>query len=161
MESLLRERVSLRRPTHLLALGFGSGLSRNMPGTMGTLAALPLVVALAFWLPLWAYILVCVIGSLGGIYVCGKTADDMGIHDHPSIVWDEFAGIAITLIAVPLNPWTVVAGFIAFRVLDILKPWPIKHFDQHLHGGLGIMLDDVLAGLAACGLLHAGLALVS
>ena len=154
MDKQLRQRVSLRNPVHFLALGFGSGLIPFMPGTFGSLAALPLLVPFLYLSPatlLIAAVLACAIG----IYLCGKTADDMQVHDHGSIVWDEVAGILLTFLWVPLSLWTVVAGFILFRFFDIVKPWPIGPVDKYVSGGLGIMLDDIIAGLMACVSLHA------
>jgi len=89
-----------------------------------------------------------------GIYLCGKTADALGVHDHGGIVWDEIVGYLITMIAVPLDWKWVLVGFILFRIFDIWKPWPIKWVDSKVSGGLGIMLDDVLAGIFAAVGLH-------
>ena len=85
-----------------------------------------------------------------GCYLCQKTADDMGVHDHGSIVWDEFVGVFIVLAAIPSSslPWIVIA-FVLFRFFDILKPYPIRYFDQKLESGFGIMVDDVLAAIYA------------
>lgn len=89
-----------------------------------------------------------------GVYLCGKAASDVGVHDHPAIVWDEIAGFFITMIAVPPGWFYLLLGFVLFRLFDILKPWPIKAIDRSVHGGLGIMLDDVLAGIMACLTIH-------
>ncbi|NVK54596.1 MAG: phosphatidylglycerophosphatase A [Alteromonadaceae bacterium] len=159
MDKILRSRVSLKNPVHFLALGFGSGLIPLMPGTFGSLAALPLLLPFV-WLNASALFIAAVIASLLGIYLCGKTASDMQVHDHGSIVWDEVAGILLTFLWVPLSPLTVVAGFLLFRFFDILKPWPIKPIDKYIHGGLGIMLDDIVAGLMACLSLHGLMLLV-
>ena len=86
--------------------------------------------------------------------VCGYTSDALGVHDHSGIVWDEIVGFMITMIAIPVELWTIVAGFVLFRVFDILKPWPIKWADARLQGGFGIMFDDVLAGIFALIGLH-------
>lgn len=115
---------------------------------MGTLAAIPFYLLMAS-LPLTAYVLLCIAMLLLGIWICGRTARDLGVHDHQGIVWDEFVGFWITMTAVPLAWQWVVLGFILFRLFDILKPWPIRWVDKHVHGGLGIMLDDVLAGILA------------
>ncbi|HHH12835.1 MAG TPA: phosphatidylglycerophosphatase A [Thiolapillus brandeum] len=136
----------LKNPVHLLAFGFGSGLAPVAPGTFGTLAAVPLYLAMAR-LPLAAYLAVLAVVILAGIWICGRTSRDLGVHDHGGIVWDEFAGFLVTMIAAPAGwPW-VVAGFLLFRLFDILKPWPIGWLDRRVKGGLGIMLDDLLAGL--------------
>jgi len=154
MDKQLRQRVSLKNPVHFLALGFGSGLIPFMPGTFGSLAALPLLIPFLY-LPPATLLIAAVLASVIGIYLCGKTADDMQVHDHGSIVWDEVAGILLTFLWVPLSLWTVVAGFLLFRFFDIVKPWPIGPVDKYVNGGLGIMLDDIIAGLMACASLHA------
>jgi phosphatidylglycerophosphatase A len=158
MDKQLRHRVSLLNPVHFLAFGFGSGLAPKMPGTFGTLAALPLVVLLAAYSHVYVYILVTVLASVIGIWICGKTADDMQVHDDSSIVWDEVAGMLITMVAVPISWQTLLAGFVLFRFFDIIKPWPISYLDKHVHGGFGIMVDDVLAGIFSLIVLHALLA---
>lgn len=124
-----------------------------MPGTFGTLPAIPFIVLLAA-VPLWAYVAVTLLAVVVGIGICQRASDDLRVHDHGAIVWDEVAGMMITLIAVPVTWQTLVAGFLLFRFFDILKPWPIKVIDRQVHGGLGIMLDDVLAGIFACIGLH-------
>ena len=154
MDKQIRSRVSLLNPVHFLALGFGSGLAPKMPGTFGTLAALPLVVLLSHYASFSVYLSVTVLVSIVGIWICGKAADDMGVHDDSSIVWDEVAGMLITMLAVPLSWQTLLVGFVLFRFFDILKPWPISYLDKHVHGGFGIMIDDVLAGVFALACLH-------
>ena len=154
MDKKIRGRISLFNPVHFLALGFGSGLGAKMPGTFGTLAALPLVVLLSHYFSFTVYLIVTVLVSFAGIWICGKAAEDMGVHDDSSIVWDELAGIMITMLAVPLNGQNLLVGFVLFRFFDILKPWPISYLDKHVHGGFCIMIDDVLAGLFALGIMH-------
>lgn len=146
-------KVSLRHPIHFLSLGFGSGCSPYAPGTFGTLAALPFVYAMSL-LTLPVFIAVTVITCVVGFYLCGMTAKAMEVHDHPAIVWDEIAGMMITMLMVPMQWQTLTAGFVLFRLFDIVKPWPIKWIDKHVHGGFGIMLDDILAGVFACAILH-------
>ena len=139
----------LRNPLHLLSLGFGSGLSPYAPGTMGTLAAIPLYLLLAH-LELLAYLIVIVTGFTLGVYLCHYTSKALGVHDHPGIVWDEFIGYWITMIAAPDFTWQwILTGFVLFRFFDIVKPWPVKLADKRVPGGFGIMIDDVLAGLYA------------
>ncbi|SFF87189.1 phosphatidylglycerophosphatase A family protein [Neptunomonas qingdaonensis] len=150
----------LSNPVHCLAFGFGSGLAPKAPGTFGTLAAVPLFLLLSS-LSLSEYLYVVIFASVVGIYFCGQTAKDLQVHDHPGIVWDEFVGFWITMIAVPVSWWSLVLGFALFRLFDIWKPWPIKWVDKHVHGGFGIMLDDVLAGLLALGSLHLLIYLIS
>ncbi len=144
----------LRSPIHFLAFGFGSGLSPKAPGTMGTLVALPLV-WLMMHLSLMSYLCLIVMFSAFGIWLCGESAKRLHAHDHPGIVFDEFVGMAITMIGMPLKFSWLVLGFVAFRCLDIGKPWPIREADRRLSGGLGIMLDDMIAGMVACLVLHA------
>ena len=146
-------KVVLRDPVHLLAFGFGSGLSPKAPGTVGTLVALPLVFGLMH-LPLLLYLCCVVMLCVVGIYVCGESARRLNAHDHSGIVLDEFAGMAITMIGMPLNFRWLLLGFLLFRFFDIVKPWPIREADHRLSGGLGIMLDDVIAGIFSCALLH-------
>lgn len=144
-----KEKLNLRNPWHLLATGFGSGLSPVIPGTMGTLAAVPFYLLLAE-LPFTVYLALVLIAAVLGITICQKTSDDMGVHDHGSIVWDEFVGFWITMAVAPVVSWQwLLAGFVLFRFFDMVKPWPISWLDKHVHGGFGIMVDDVLAGLMA------------
>ena len=142
-----------RSPVQFLAFGFGSGLSPKAPGTAGTLVAVPLYLLIAHWnLPLYTAFIVAT--ALVGIWICGEASRQLGVHDHGGIVWDEFVGFWITMWALPSGwPW-VLAGFLAFRAFDVAKPWPIGLLDRKVHGGLGIMLDDIVAGLMACGSLH-------
>ncbi len=133
---------------HWLAVGFGSGLSPKAPGTFGTLTAIPLYI-LAQHFSLFSYTITTLLGLLLGIWICDKTAKDFQVHDHPSIVWDEIIGYFITMFYAPVGWQWIIIGFILFRLFDIAKPWPISWFDKHVHGGLGIMLDDVIAGIFA------------
>ncbi len=143
----------LLNPSCFLALGFGSGLLPVAPGTAGTLAAIPLYLLLQD-LSLGAYLALVLVSVFGGILVCGYTAARLGVHDHPAIVWDEIVGYLITMTAAPAGWLWVAAGFVLFRLFDILKPWPIGWFDRRVHGGTGIMLDDVIAGVFAGALLQ-------
>lgn len=138
----------LLNPLHLLSLGFGSGLSPRAPGTCGTLVAVPFYLLLA-QLPLHWYLAFVVLSFALGVVLCEYTSRALGVHDHPGIVWDELVGFWITMIAVPAGWLWILAGFVLFRLFDILKPWPVKIADQTLKGGFGIMLDDVLAGIYA------------
>lgn len=144
----------LRDPIQLLAFGFGSGLSPRAPGTAGTLAALPIYFGLSS-LSLAMYSLVVVLAALLGIWLCEHASQRLGVHDHPGIVWDEFVGMWIALWALPVTWGWLLAGFALFRVFDILKPWPIGWLDRHAKGGFGIMIDDIVAGVLACAVLHA------
>ncbi|WP_025821143.1 phosphatidylglycerophosphatase A family protein [Shewanella marina] len=140
------KRLTLKHPIHFLALGFGSGLFAKAPGTFGTLAGIPVYLLLAQLSLPW-YLALTFIGALAGIYICHKASKDMQVHDHGAIVWDEVIGLLVTMIAAPTGwPW-VVLGFVLFRIFDILKPWPIRLLDAKVHGGFGIMIDDILAGV--------------
>ena len=143
----------LKNPIHFLALGFGSGLMPKAPGTFGTLAAIPVYIALS-QLELWLFIGITAVISLLGILICDYTSKALGVHDHSGIVIDEIAGYLITMIAVPFNWKWMLIGFLLFRFFDILKPWPISWLDKKVAGGFGIMIDDVLAGLFSLICLH-------
>ena len=143
-------RFLLANPAHFLALGFGSGLITPAPGTWGTLAALPLAWlllqlgvsgALLAWLTLPLFLL--------GVWVCGRTGRALGVADSGHIVWDEIVAMLLVLAFVPPTPLAWLMAFVAFRFFDIVKPWPIRWLDRHVHGGLGVMLDDILAGIFA------------
>lgn len=136
-----------------LAFGFGSGLSRVIPGTLGTLAAVPVYLAMTH-LPLWAYLAVTLLACVVGVHFCGYASRKLGVHDHGGIVWDEFAGLFITMIALPVTWQWLVAGFVLFRIFDMVKPWPISWLDKRVHGGFGIMIDDIVAGFLALACLH-------
>lgn len=137
-----------RNPVHFLAFGLGSGAAPKAPGTVGTLAAV--VIYLLFPAMSWpAYALMLVASFAVGVWLCGKTSADIGEHDHGGIVWDEFVGYWLTMFLAPPGIAWIVTGFVLFRIFDILKPWPIRWLDRHVHGGFGIMIDDVLAGVFA------------
>ena len=142
-------------PVHWLAFGFGSGFAPQAPGTLGSAAATLLYLPLAE-LPLAIYCVLVVLGFVAGVWICGSTSRQLGVHDHGGIVWDEFVGVWITLTAVPPNLSGMLFGFLLFRLLDIVKPWPIKCADKKVHGGFGIMLDDAIAGILASACLQAG-----
>lgn len=156
-KAVLRPTIKhLADPVHFLALGFGSGLAPFAPGTFGSLVGLAIALALA---PLgFAWNLAAtLLAIVAGIWICGESARRLGVHDHPAIVWDEIAGMMITMLAVPDAWWGAPLAFVLFRLFDIAKPWPIREIDHGLGGGAGIMLDDVLAGLfAALGLTVVG-----
>ena len=144
------KRLSLTNPVHLLALGFGSGLIHPAPGTWGSLAGTFIGMVLLMLLGMKSFLILTVLCFVLGCYLCQKTANDMGVHDHGSIVWDEFVGMFIVLAAVPNLSWQwVLTVFVLFRFFDILKPFPIRYFDEKLESGFGIMLDDLLAAVYA------------
>jgi phosphatidylglycerophosphatase A len=153
----------LSRPAGWLACGFGSGLSPVAQGTFGSLAALLPWLALTR-LPMIAYLLVLIMGFVIGVWVCDVAGRLLGVADHRSVVWDEFVGQWIALIPLVgftalgvsgFQWWLVLAGFVLFRIFDVWKPWPISWLDRRMKGGLGVMIDDVVAGVFAAVVLAA------
>jgi phosphatidylglycerophosphatase A len=141
-----------RDPVHWIPFGFGTGLLPVAPGTWGSALAV-----LFFWItpPLTAlqHLAIVAAGLLLGAWLCGLSSRRLGIHDHPGIVFDEIVAMWATLAVVPRDLlWTALAFFI-FRVMDVWKPWLIREADHRIGGGLGIMLDDVLAAAFAAVLL--------
>jgi phosphatidylglycerophosphatase A len=149
-----QRRALLSTPAGWLACGFGSGLAPVAQGTFGSLAAiLPWLLLRHLSLPI--NLLVIALGFVVGVVACDIAGRSLGVDDHRSLVWDEFIGQWIALLpALFFAPWwVVVAGFVLFRFFDVLKPWPIRWLDRHVKGGLGVMLDDVLAGVLAAAVL--------
>ncbi|MEZ0247100.1 MAG: phosphatidylglycerophosphatase A [Methylophilaceae bacterium] len=146
MTTLPDRRFLLQHPAHLLALGFGSGLARIAPGTLGTVVAFPLFYGMmalptAFHLPLIALLFVA------GIPICARTSQALGVEDHGGIVWDEIVAMLLVLEFTPRTwPWWL-AAFVLFRLFDIWKPFPIRLCDTRLKGGFGVMFDDLLAAI--------------
>ena len=138
----------LRHPAYLLAFGGGAGLAPKAPGTVGSLVALPLYLLLAALTPL-VYGAVVVLLFLTGVWACARTERDLGVHDHPGIVWDEIVGMLVTLFLAPAGWVWLFIGFGLFRLFDIWKPYPISWLNDNVKGGWGIMLDDLAAGIAA------------
>ena len=143
----------LLNPIHMLSFGFGSGLSPFASGTFGTLAAIPFYYYMQS-MPLGYYLIMVLTTFALGVYVCDVTTKALGVHDHGAIVWDEFVGYFITMIAVPTGWSYIIAGFFLFRVFDVFKPWPIHILDEKVSGGFGIMIDDVLAGVYSLVCMH-------
>lgn len=143
-----------KNPVHFLAFGLGSGASPWAPGTMGTLAA---VVPYLLWfqhISLLFFAAIIAVSFLIGVWLCEKTSEDLGVHDHSGIVWDEFVGYWLTMFMAPAGWQWAIVGFVLFRFFDVLKPWPVKWADRKVTGGFGIMIDDVLAGIYAWGILQ-------
>lgn len=141
-------KLLLSHPAHFCALGFGTGLAKKAPGTFGTIAGLPL-----FWLisglnPYWQLGIITLL-FLTGVYFCEKTGKALGISDHGSIVWDEIVAMMLVLTVTPYQWQWWLAAFILFRFFDIWKPAPIRQCDAMVKGGLGVMLDDLLAAIYA------------
>ena len=148
----VQARTVLTDPVNFLAFGFGSGLAPLAPGTFGSIPGL-----LLFWLSvdfgLYAQLGIALALVVSGVWICGESARRIGVHDHGGIVWDEIAGMYITLFLAPQTVTGYVLAFVLFRVMDIVKPWPIRDLDHRISGGLGIMLDDLVAALYAALLL--------
>ncbi len=138
--------IALKTPLGLLAFGFGSGLSPWAPGTMGTLLAWALVPLLLMLPFLWQVIFV-VSSLLAGIWICDVVDKRLGVHDHGGVVWDEIAAFWLCVLFIPYQWQWLLVAFVLFRFFDIIKPWPIGWADKQVSGGLGIMLDDVLAAV--------------
>lgn len=154
--SATQRRALLATPAGWLACGFGSGLAPVAQGTFGSLAAL-LPWLLLRQLPLPLYVFTLLAGFAVGVWACNVASRALGVADHRSLVWDEFIGQWVALLPLLLLPspwWMVAGGFALFRLFDVWKPWPISWLDRRVKGGLGVMIDDVLAGVfAAIGLL--------
>lgn len=146
-------KICLTNPWHLIAVGFGSGLMPKAPGTFGSLAAVPLCIGLMY-LDWYYAVIAAVLTFFLGWYASSVTEKAMGMHDNSSIVIDEFDGMFISILFFPAQWYLAFLAFILFRIFDVLKPWPISFFDKYIGGGLGIMLDDVIAGLFALGSGH-------
>jgi len=154
----------LDRVAYWLGLGLGSGLPRRAPGTWGSVGGLIVAIPLLS-LGIMPFLLITIFACVIGGPICGRTSDLMGGHDNPHIVWDEWAGMWITLlpwsymgiahgdfwknITQPFSIAALIIAFILFRFFDIIKPPPIGWADKKVAGGLGIMLDDIIAGIMA------------
>jgi phosphatidylglycerophosphatase A len=150
-ERNLARRV-LTDPVHILAFGLGTGLAPFAPGTVGSLPGIFLA-WLTLELGLTTQIGIAAALFIAGIWICGESSKRLGVHDHGGIVWDEIAGMYVTLLLAPKTMTAWIMAFLLFRTFDIVKPWPIRDLDHRLGGGLGIMLDDLVAALYAAILL--------
>jgi len=137
-----------RDPLYFAAFGLGSGAIPFAPGTVGTLFAIPFYLLLQP-LAIIPYCIFVVIFIAFSSWLCDYVSREINVHDHPGMTIDEFAGFFVTMIAAPHGWFWIVLGFILFRLFDIWKPWPIRWLDEKVHGGFGIVLDDVIAGLFA------------
>lgn len=135
-----------RRLIILVATGGYVGNSPVAPGTVGSIWGLPLAFALT-QLPLSLASGILIALSVGAIWVAGHSATLMGRKDPGAIVIDEVVGMAVALLGLPFTPATILLGFILFRLLDITKPFPVGWLDRRLSGGVGIVADDVAAGI--------------
>lgn len=137
-----------QNPWHFIAAGFGSGAMPIIPGTFGTLMAIPFYLLMKDF-SFQLYLVITIIFCIFSMYLSDKVAKEINVHDHPGMNIDEFAGFFATMLFVPATPYYIIAGFILFRIFDILKPFPINWIDQHVHGGFGIVLDDIVAGIVS------------
>nr|WP_250887055.1 MULTISPECIES: phosphatidylglycerophosphatase A [unclassified Rhodanobacter] len=157
-----QRRALLATPAGWLACGFGSGLAPVAQGTFGSLAAL-LPWLLLRELPLPMYLAVLLIGFAAGVWACNVASRALGVADHRSLVWDEFIGqwvALLPLLVLPAPWWAIALGFLLFRLFDVWKPWPISWLDRRVKGGMGVMVDDVVAGAFAAVVLALGLHLL-
>ena len=142
-------RFLLSHPAHFIALGFGAGLAPKAPGTFGTVAAVPIYWALALVLPPLAIAFLSIPLFFVGVWACERTGRDLGVSDHGSMVWDEIVAF-LPLLAVSSQDWRLQAyAFVLFRVFDIWKPPPIRELERNVKGGMGVMIDDVVAAFYA------------
>lgn len=139
-------RFALAHPAHFIALVGGIGLMRYAPGTFGTLIALPLHWWLLGQLDQYAHLLAVVALFWVGVWASRRTVRDLGVPDHGAVVIDETVAFLAVLFFVPPHDrlWEAFA-FLLFRLFDIFKPQPIRYYDRTLHGGIGVMFDDLLA----------------
>ncbi len=141
-------RKVLTDPVNFMAFGFGTGLAPVAPGTFGSLPGI-LLAWLTLDMGIYFQLGIAVTLFVAGIWICGESARRIGVHDHGGIVWDEICGMYVTLLLAPPTIVGFALGFGLFRLFDIAKPWPIRDLDHRLGGGLGIMLDDLVAALYA------------
>jgi len=132
-------------PAHFIALGFGAGVSRFAPGTVGTLVAFPL-----WWMIRPSYgpaetLAIAALLFAIGVWACELTGRHLGVADHGAMCWDEVVAFLAMLALLPDGPWWQIAGFLLFRFFDVVKPPPIRNIERRLKGGFGVMFDDVLA----------------
>lgn len=140
-------------PLYFIAFGLGSGAVPFAPGTFGTLMAIPFYLLLR-QLPLLYYLVFLVAFIAFSSWISSRVSREIHEHDHPGMCIDEFVGFFVTMINAPLGwPW-VVLGFALFRIFDIWKPWPIRYLDEKVHGGFGMILDDIVAGVFAMAIIQ-------
>lgn len=145
----LLRKLNLKNPWHLLAVGLGSGLCPKAPGTCGSFLAMFFCMALLMC-PWYVTPIVAIVCFFLGIKACNEAEKAMGTHDHGGLVIDEFVGMFVSIIAFPQGAWYLaIMAFVLFRIFDILKPFPVSFADRNIDGGLGVMVDDVLAGIYA------------
>ncbi|KON82370.1 phosphatidylglycerophosphatase A [Azoarcus sp. PA01] len=138
-------RLLLSHPAHFISLGFGTGLAPRAPGTAGTLAAWLLYPLLRA--PISDFVFLALLASffVAGLIAAERTGRALGVPDHGAIVWDEIVAFWLVLFFTPANLLWQSLAFVLFRFFDIVKPQPIRWIDSRIKGGLGVMLDDVIA----------------
>lgn len=137
-----------RNPLHFIAFGFGSGVLPVAPGTWGTLIAIPIYMLMMYF-PQWLYLVVTGVIIILSVIICDISEKDLKIHDHPGMTLDEIAGYLLTMAMAPPKATWIILGFVLFRIFDIWKPWPIGMIDRKVKGGLGTVLDDLIAAVYA------------
>ena len=143
-----------RKPLYIIAFGFGSVAAPFAPGTFGTLATIPLLLIANYFFSANGFLIFTIVFSLFAIWITNKISREINIHDHPGMCIDEFVGFFFTMLYLPTTLFNIVVGFALFRFFDIVKPWPIRYLDKNIHGGVGMILDDIVAGLFSCAILH-------
>lgn len=139
----------LRNPSYLIAFAFGIGLLRPGSGTWGSLLAAVMWPAMVAWLPEPMLGIFIILAFVLGCVACGQAGRRLGVDDHVGMVWDEMVAVWMLLWALPNNAYAIVIAVILFRVFDVTKPFPIRTVDARVKGGVGVMLDDVLAAVYA------------
>lgn len=141
-----------RHPLHWLTSGFGVGFL-PAPGTFGTVLGV-LLYLLLHQLSLGYYLAIIIVLNISGIFLCERMNRDLHTEDHPAAIWDEIVTFPIVMIGIPCNIYWILAGFLLFRFFDIVKPGPIGWLDRHVHGGIGVMIDDIAAAVVSLACLH-------
>jgi phosphatidylglycerophosphatase A len=150
----------LSSPAHLVAMGFGTGLSPFAPGTVGTLLGFPLYWLLAQWLSPLGVVAVAVPLFALGAWACQRTGLALGVADHGSMVWDEVVAFVVVLAFTPHTLGWQLAAFFLFRFFDVVKPPPARYVDRTMKNGFGVMLDDLFAGIYTLFVLAIGVRLL-
>jgi phosphatidylglycerophosphatase A len=158
LNTLAKMELSMNNLIRWVAVGFGTGLSPVMPGTVGTLVGLPVAWGVMQISGIAAQVVVCIALTLLAVPICGVAEKVIGGKDPGCIVADEYLTLPITVVGLS-SPWALLSGFMFHRIFDISKPPPIRQL-QHIHGGFGIVVDDFLAALIALGLNHLLFALI-
>ena len=152
-------RFLVSHPAHFIALGFGAGLSPVAPGTAGTLVAFPICWLMLQAMPPLAIAVAAIPLFFVGVWACGRTGRDLGVQDHGSMCWDEIVAFLPLAAFSTASPALQAIAFLLFRLFDIWKPFPIRQVERRVKGGMGVMVDDVLAAFYAA-LVFAAISLI-